>query len=302
MEKVLLIANPNAGSVSPRAKQVIIKALSADFKLEVDDTTRRNHASEMARDAVDRGFDAVLALGGDGTINEAAQGLVGTDVALGILPGGSTNVMARALGIPMSPVEATAFVASKLRSGTSRRVNVGRINDRYFLFSAGMGLDAEVVRRVEANPAAKRANHQRLFVRKAFAAGLTRYRGADPMITLQVDGHEPVELITAVCCKGRPFTYLGRWPVDVCPQARLDAGLDVFGLRRLRTLAVPRLVYALFVSRSHIRWRSAYYRHDVSGVSLRSARPLPLQADGDFIGESDSARFGLVADALDLLV
>ena len=122
------------------------------------------------------------------------------------------------------------------------------------------------------------------------------------MITLEIDGQEPVELISALCCKARPFTYLGRWPVDACPQARLDAGLDVFGLRRLRTLDVPRLVYALLVSRSHIRWKSAYYRHDVSGLSLRAVRPLPLQADGDFIGESDSARFELVPGALDLLV
>lgn len=302
MQKVLLIANPNAGSVSPRVKQVIIKALSADFKLEVADTTRRSHASELARDAVDRDFDAVLALGGDGTINETTQGLVGTEVALGIVPGGSTNVMARALGVPLNPVEATAFVASRVISRTKRRVNAGRVNDRYFLFSAGMGLDAEVVRRVEANPAAKRTHHERLFVRRAFGAGLTQYRGADPMITLQVDGQEPVELISALCCKARPFSYLGRWPVDACPEARLDAGLDVFGLRRLRTLAVPRLVYALFVSRSHTKWKSAYYRHDVAGLSLRAIRSLPLQVDGDFIGDYASARIELVTDALDLLI
>ena len=116
MKKVLLVSNAHAGSVSARAKEVISKALSADFKLEVTDTARRSHASELARDAVDRDFDAVVAFGGDGTINEVAQGLVGTDVALGILPGGSTNVMARSLGVPSHPIDATAFVAAHLRA------------------------------------------------------------------------------------------------------------------------------------------------------------------------------------------
>ena len=138
MQQVLLISNERAGSVSARTKEVITKALQADFKLEAVDTTGRDHATELAQDAVDRGFDAVLVFGGDGTVNEAAQGVVATDVALGILPGGSTNVMARSLGIPRDPVEATAYMASRLRSDTYRRVGVGRVNARYFLFSAGM--------------------------------------------------------------------------------------------------------------------------------------------------------------------
>ncbi len=147
----MLVSNLHAGSVSPRTKEVIVKALQADFKVEAVDTARRDHAADLARDAVQRGFDAVLAFGGDGTINETAQGLAETDVALGILPGGSTNVIARALGIPPNPVDATAFVASRLRTGQRRQINIGRIDSRYFLFSAGMGLDAEVVRRVEAD-------------------------------------------------------------------------------------------------------------------------------------------------------
>ncbi|MGH2734455.1 MAG: diacylglycerol/lipid kinase family protein, partial [Actinomycetota bacterium] len=217
METVMLIANPYAGSVSRRTKEVIVKALEADFKLEVAETTARHHASELARDAVDRDFHAVIVFGGDGTINEAAQGLVGTDVALGILPGGSTNVMGRALGVPRDPVEATAFVAGHVRSNTKKRINVGRVNDRYFLFSAGMGLDAEVVRRVEADPVGKRDNHESLFVRNAFKAGLTEYRGTAPFIQMRVENEEPFACVTSICCNGAPFTYYRRMPVDVCP-------------------------------------------------------------------------------------
>src|SRR5687768_17831665 len=120
MQRVLLVTNSFAGSVSARAHEVITKALSADFKLEAEETKSRDHATELARDAVERGFDAVVAFGGDGTINEIAQALVGTDVALGVLPGGSTNVLVRSLGVPNDPIEATAFLSSRLRSGTKR--------------------------------------------------------------------------------------------------------------------------------------------------------------------------------------
>lgn len=302
VEQVLLVVNARAGSVSERTKEVITKALAADFKLEVVDTAARNHASDLAREAVDRGFDAVLAFGGDGTINEVAQGLVGTDVALGLLPGGTTNVMARSLGVPRDPVEATAVVAHHLRTGTRRRINVGRANERYFLFSAGMGLDAEVVRRVEADPEEKRRRREWVFVKHAFRAGLTQYRGADPEITLEVEGADPEQVLLAVCCKGRPFTYFKHRPVDVCPEARLDLGLDVFGLTRLRSSMVPRLMWSLFVSRSHVAWRTGRYHHDVASARLTSAHPLPVQVDGDYVGERVAVALELIPNALDLVI
>ena len=297
-----MISNARAGSVSARTKEVIVKALSADFKLEIADTQARNHATELARDAIDRDFDAVLVFGGDGTINEAAQPLVGTDVALGILPGGSTNVMARSLGVPRDPVEATAFLASHLRTGTKRRVHVGRANDRYFLFSAGMGLDAEVVKRVESDPDAKRRRGEMLFVSNAFGVGFKQYRNADPMITLQVDGEEPLRVLLAVCCNARPFTYFKRFPVDVCPTASLDGGLTLFSLAKLRTGTIPRIVWGLFVSRSHPRWKISNYHEDLRAFSLAADHPVPMQVDGDYVGEWDAAKVVLVEEALDLLV
>ena len=298
----MLVSNPGAGSVSGRTKEVIVKALQADFKLEAVDTARRDHATELARDAVDRGFHAVLAFGGDGTINETAQGLVETDVALGVLPGGSTNVLARSLGVPTDPVEATAFVAQRMRDGMRRRINTGRVNERYFLFSVGMGLDAEVVRRVEADPERKARNSERAFVSNALKAGLGEYRGIDPCLTVTVDGGDPQRFMTAVCCNGRPFTYYKRFPVDVCPDVKLDGGFDVFGLRKLRSGTAPRLAWALFVSRSHRHWKNAGYYHDVSRVSIEADRPLPAQVDGDYIGELTSAEIRLIPDSLDLLV
>lgn len=297
----MLIANPNAGSVSARTREVMLKALEADFKVEDVATQARDHASELARDAVDRDFDAVIAFGGDGTINEVAQPLVGTDVALGVLPGGTTNVMARSLGIPTDPVEATAYVAERLRSNSRQRINVGRAGQRYFLFSFGMGLDASVVRRVEANPEGKREHGEWLFLWNALKAGLGEYRGVDPLITMRVDGGPEERVVLAITCNGRPFTYFKKWPVDVCPQAELAGDLDVFGLQRVTARNVPRIAWAVLVSRSHVRWRKGSYHHDVRAIDLAAERPLPVQADGDYIGEWDAAEVRLVLSALDVL-
>lgn len=302
MDRVLLISNARAGSVSLRTKDVIAKALSADFKLEIIDTAARNHASDLSRAAVEEGYVAVVAFGGDGTINEAAQGLVGTDVTLGILPGGSTNVMARALGLPADPVDATAVVAARLRSRTTRRINVGKIGSRYFLFSAGMGLDAEVVRRMEADLDAKGKWGDWAWVNHALRAAITQYRGAKPEVTLEVEGEEPTKVLLAVCCNARPFTYFARFPVDVCPQARLDGGLDLFALDRIRLATIPHLAWSLFVSRSHTKWRSARYHHDLRSAHLSAERSLPMQVDGDYIGESSIASIELSPSSLDLLV
>lgn len=302
MQRVLLISNARAGSVSARTKEVIIKALSADFKLDVADTEARGHATDLARDAVDQGYDAVLAFGGDGTINEVAQDLVETDIALGILPGGSTNVMARSLGIPPDPVEATAFAASHLRSGTRRRINVGRLGARYFLFSAGMGLDASVVKRVEADPLGKKTNADWTFLKNALAAGFTEYRGADPAVTLEVGSSPPEKVLFAIACNARPFTYFGRFPVDACPEASLEKGLDVLAMTTVHTLTIPRIAWSVFVSRSHIRWKNSRYHADVTSASVRATRPLPVQVDGDYLGDLDRAIIRLVPNALDLLV
>ena len=302
VQRVLLMVNARAGSVRARTKEVIAKALSADFKLDVTDTMSRNHASRLAADAVEGGFDAVVAFGGDGTVNEAAQTLVGTGVALGVLPGGSTNVLARSLGIPRDPVEATAYLAARLRAGARRAINVGDISGRYFLFSSGMGLDAEVVKRVEADPEAKARSAEWTFLRKALATGVGEYRGADPWLTVEVEGREPVRALLAICCNGRPFTYFKRFPVDVCPRATLDGGLDVYSLRKIGLGTVPRIIWSVFVSRSHVRWRNAHYDHDVQSVTLRADRPLPIQVDGDYIGEQETASIRSIRNGLDVLV
>lgn len=302
MHKVMLIANPSAGSVSEPTKQVIVKALSADFKLEVFDTEAREHATELAEDAVDRDFEAVLVFGGDGTINEIAQPLVGTDVVLGLLPGGSTNVMARSLGMPIDPVEATAFVAEALADDSRRRrIGVGEVNDRYFLFSCGIGLDAEVVKRVEEHAARTGKKSEWLFFRKALAAGSTEYRTTEPWLTSRVGDGEPERGVLGIICNGWPFTYFGRFPVDACPRASLDTRLDLLLFRHIRTSTIPRIAWSVLKSRSHVRWRKVGYHHDVDDITWEADMPKPMQVDGDYIGLHTSARITHQPDSLTLL-
>jgi len=297
----MLISNPRAGSVSTRTRDVIAKALSADFKLDVVDTARRDHAQDLARDAVDAGFDAVIAFGGDGTVNEVAQGVVKTHVALGILPGGTTNVMARSVGIPSDPVDATSFLAGRLRRGSKKRINVGRFGERYFLFSCGIGLDAEVVRRVEADPRRYESGREWRFLKHALTAGSTVYRTTVPKMKLVVEGDEPFETLFAICCNSRPLTFFKKMPMDVCPEAHLDEGLDLFSLSKVRAPTIPRIIWSTYVSRSHPRWRNGRYFHDRTAASFEAYEPLPVQVDGDYIGQHLLGDIALVKDALDLL-
>lgn len=298
----MLIANPRAGSVSPRVREVIAKALAADFKLEAHVTRSRAHAMDLSAQAVSDGFEAVFVFGGDGTVNEAAQPLVGTGVALGILPGGTTNVLANSLGIPVDPVEATAFLASHLRSGTKRRIGVGSVGDRYFLFTCGIGLDAEVVKRVEQEVEQRGRKSHWTFLKYALAVGSTDYRTTDGWLTVRPEDEEPYKAMMSIVCNAWPFTYFKGRPVDACPGARLDSALDLLSLERLRAITIPRIAWSVLVSRSHVRWKRTHYHHDISKVMWTADQPRPVQVDGDYIGEWGSAELHHHPEALDLLV
>jgi diacylglycerol kinase family enzyme len=301
MRKVFLIANPTAGGMEGGLTKDAAAALRGDFSLEMAETSGRDAATGLARQALGAGADAVIVLGGDGTVNEVAQALVHSDVALGIIPAGTTNVMARAIGIPPDVTEASRFLAARLDSNRKTRINVGQMGDRYFLFGAGMGLDAEVIRSVEERPERKRKLGHFFFLQQALATA-KRHTGAEPTIAMTVDeGHQELVLLALVANAG-PFTYFGRRPLHVFPHVRLHKGLDAFGLTRLGRGTVPRLAWAFFVSRSHLRWSNSSYHHDVRRIELHAATPLPVEVDGDYIGEWDQATVSLIPLALDLLM
>lgn len=284
--RALLVYNPNATTTNAAVIDVIATALAKELKLEVEATKRRDHASYLAAGAVHEGHDIVIALGGDGTVNEVLQGLVGSGVRLAIIPGGSTNVWARNLGLPNDAVEATAAVLEALRTGSERAINLGRANGRCFGVNAGFGYDAEVVRFVERRYRLKRTVRQASFV----YCGLLAYvNGYDRRATIRVTSEGEIAedaLRSAVVCNANPYTYLGRLPVQLCPEASYEGGLDLLGLTGLSLPKVARLARTALTTVNVGQLGFTRTWHDRRAFTLESERPLPLQLDGDFIGEA----------------
>jgi diacylglycerol kinase family enzyme len=298
----LLVYNPNATTTTQAVTDVIAHALADALKLEVEATKRRDHASFLAAGAVHEGFDVVVALGGDGTINEVMQGVANTPARFAMIPGGSTNVWARTLGLPNDPIEATSVVLQKLRDGEQRVVNLGTANGRYFGFNAGYGFDAEAVRYVEERYLLKRTVRQASFVYCGVLAYFGAYRRRKARITLRLPGEDAVEgLRTVVCCNSNPFTFLGPLRAQLCPAADLDGGLDIAALTRWGMLRLLRVVTSALRGPNVSNLRSIRAWHDLDEFELSANGPVPLQVDGDYTGETDRVTFRLVPRALTVI-
>lgn len=301
--RLLLIVNVNAQTVTPRKTSVIERALSSEFKVDAVRTERRGHAIDVARGAVREGFDLVVAMGGDGTVNEIANGLAGSQIPMGIIPGGGTNVLARSLGIPTDPVEATGLLLAH-RERPPRRVPLGRAGDRYFTFSCGVGLDGAIVRRVEERQLLKKAAGQGFYVWTAFSTLFLRYDRRRPHIELRW-GPDLAEhrtgLFLAICQKTSPYTYLGKRPMRVCPDADLDLGLDLMAVSSMRTLFTLRTVARTLGAARHTRSRHVLSLHDQPKIEILCDQPMPVQADGEYVGDRERLTLEAVPDCLSLL-
>jgi len=305
--RALLIVNPHATSTTPLRRDVIARALSSAVELEVVQTRYRGHATSLAATARNDGFGLVLTLGGDGTVNEAVNGILGDTrggtaasvPALAALPGGNANVFTHAAGLPADPVDATGQVLQALAEGRYRRIGLGLAGDRYFTFHAGLGLDAEVVRAVDGHRARGRTATPVLYLRMILRQF---YRVTDrrhPALTLERDGHPPAgPLFLGIVSNTAPWTYLGRRPVYTSRQAAFDRGLDLFALRSLGTVSTLRTASRLLSADGEPRGRSVLALHDQAELTLRSARPVAFQLDGEYVGERESVRFLSVPDAL----
>jgi diacylglycerol kinase family enzyme len=305
--RALLVVNPAATTSTPRSREVLKRALASEMKVEVAETSHRGHAAALAVRAMREGLDVVVALGGDGTVNEVVNGLL-TDgpkaelPALAVVPGGSTNVFVRSVGLPADPFDATGAILEALRAGRSRRIGLGLADDRYFTFNAGLGFDAEVVHRIEKRRRAGEQTSHARFVR----AALTHYVTADrrhPAITLERPGEDPVDRIHfALVTNTAPWSYLGERPVQPSPEASFDTGLDIFAPRSLGMLLTLRYVRRALLGPSPLRSKRLLRLHDVAEFTLRASRPMALQLDGDWLGERESVRFRSVPDVLPVIV
>lgn len=284
--RLLLVVNPSASSVTARTRIVIQKALSADHRLEVAATTRRGHATRLAKGAANDGIDVVVVLGGDGTLNETANGLVGTDTALAALPGGSTNVFARTLGLPDDPVEATGALLDAIEAASIRRIGLGSINGRYFLFHAGIGFDAAVVEQVERRGGLlKRFAGHPLFVAASIDTWFRHYdhRGAVFQVATG-DDNTTSPSVFAVCLNTDPYTYLGTRSLSLAPSATLDRPLSVVSFKDLGLMTVSSTLAAAAGLRIGMPASpSVTVVNDVEVAEIRATRAVPWQVDGDYV-------------------
>ncbi|WP_059012244.1 diacylglycerol/lipid kinase family protein [Streptomyces specialis] len=321
--RALLVVNPVATTTSARTRDVLTHALASDLKLEVAETEYRGHARELARQAAEQGTaDVVIALGGDGTVNEVVNGLLhhgpddGDLPRLAVVPGGSTNVFARALGYPNHAVEATGALLSALHAGSERAIGLGLATGtpgtadaeapaRWFTFCAGYGFDAGVVGRVESQrERGKRSTHS-LYLRQAMRQFFGDPRRTKGTISLIRPGQDPVErLALSIVCNTAPWTFLGNRPVFAAPRASFDTGLDVLALSRLSSAALTRYGTQLLRSSPERgpHGKHVVSLHDESDFTLRSQVPLPFQLDGDHLGVRTSVSFTGVHRALRVIV
>lgn len=302
--KIVLIANASASSVTARTRVVIQKALSADHEVELRETQRRGHATRIAKGAAADGADIVAVLGGDGTLNEAANGIAGTDTALAPIPGGSTNVFARTLGLPEDPIHATAVTLEAIESDSIRSIGIGAANDRYFLFHLGAGFDAAVVEEVEKRGQLKRYAGHAFFAWAGFRTWITEFDRSSPHFEVTyADGTIVDNGFFTICLNTDPYTYLGTQPFTVAPQATLDNPLSVVTLRSLSAPNLTRLMLASLRSSNGVTSNKGVdVRHDVETVRISSTEPFPYQLDGDYLGDVTSIDVRWERDALKLVV
>lgn len=302
--RVMLVVNSFASSVTARNTVIVHRRLARSNEVELVETNRRGHATRFATDAARRGFDVVVGFGGDGTLNEVATGIAGTGVALGVLPGGSTNVFARTLGMPNDPLAAAELLAGGIEAGSVRRVGLGRSNGRFFCFHTGIGYDAAVVAAVEQRASLKRWLGHPMFITAALTTWFRGYDRRRPHFALDAPGRGEIgDAFFSIVLNTNPYTYLGNRPFDLSPAATLDNGLVVITFRELAVGTFLRGVGAALrgggvaTSDVLIEWR------DVAEMTVTSIgdEGVPIQLDGDYLGQVDRVDVEHVPEAVDLV-
>ncbi|MEV6278366.1 diacylglycerol kinase family protein [Nocardia sp. NPDC051832] len=308
--RTLLIVNPNATSTTPETRDLLAHALESRTQLTVAHTQHRGHAAELAQWASTNEMDLIVVHGGDGTVNETINGFLPLPQVddgqvwrprLGVIPGGSANVFARALGISPDPVTATNQLIDLLTVNRDRKIGLGLADDRWFTFSAGVGLDADVCEAIDASRAnghpATPARYLRTTVRQFFKA-----KGKEPSVRVQVPGHAPVdEVHYAFVTNTSPWTYLNATPVHTNPGTTFEAGLGVFAVRSMDVVPTLLLARQLLAADGNPKSRNLFREDDVPSVRIESPVPIGLQIDGDFIGKRNVVDFTSVPGVLEVV-
>ncbi len=301
-KRMLVIVNPYATTVSDRLRNLVVYALQSRYAVEAVDTEQRDHATQICREAAGEGYDVVVAFGGDGTVNEAANGLAGSQTPLTCLPGGATNVFCRVLGIPADVVDATEHLLGLADEFRPRTIDLGKVDDRYFTFSSGVGLDASVVERVDRHPRLKTRLGQWYYTYAAITTFNRRYLLRPPQLEVTVGGQE-LHGVTVIVQNCDPYTYFGDRPIRINEGPELDDGtLGVTVLRRATVLELPTVTARAFSGRAKTVARHrqiAGFPATTSALVQASDGPtFPLHVDGDYIGQFERVQYGAAPGAL----
>jgi diacylglycerol kinase family enzyme len=338
--RALVVANPAATTTNRSVRDDVLAVLGGDLKVDLAETTHRGHGTELGRQARADGVDVVIALGGDGTVNEVVNGLLHDGPGehlppLAVVPGGSTNVFSRALGRSRDPVTAATEITDSLRSGRTRRISLGTASargatgapvelpdparaqqaadagaaahpewsePRWFAFSAGLGFDADVIGRVEAQRARGRRSTGSLYVVEATSAFVLGRERRRPPMTVELPGEPPLDgVFLCLVSNVSPWTYLGARPVNPSPEASFDAGLDVFAMGRMGVFRMLHHVRQVFAARPDARGRGVHRRHDLPGLTITAQRPQGWQVDGDHLGTATGLRLCSIPAALQVV-
>ena len=288
--------------MTARNTVVVHRRLARNNDVEVVETNRRGHATRFAHDAARRGIDVVIGYGGDGTLNEVATGIAGTETSLGVLPGGSTNVFARTLGLPNDPVEAVDFLVAGIDAADFRPIGLGQVNGRYFCFHTGIGYDAAVVQKVERRGSLKRWLGHPLFISAGLSTWLWGYDKHQPHFRLHGDGGPDVaDGYFTVVLNTNPYTYLGNRPLDLSPAATLNRGLVAITFTTMRATAILGSLAGALRGGGVKPADHLDIRTDVAKLVAENDTPFPYQVDGDALGTTTRLEFVHVPDAVKLV-
>ena len=308
--RALLVVNPQATATSAAGRDVLAHALASDVRLEIVETSYRGHAADAAAGAVADGFDLVVAHGGDGTVNEVVNGLLSQcpdpvdGPSLGVVPGGSANVFARALGLPRDPMEATHRLLMAIESGSRRQVGLGLAepagaDGRWFTFNAGLGWDADVVAEVERRR--NKTASPLLYASIALANYVKQMLTATDLQVELPDGTRETTRLAFVS-NTDPWTYLGAKPIHMNPDCSFDGGLGLFALRSLAPPTIARTLSQILLPLGPPSGGNLLRLDDVADIRVTAARPVRLQVDGDDLGEHREVKFSSVPKALRVAV
>jgi diacylglycerol kinase family enzyme len=309
-KRMLVIVNPYATTVSDRLKNLVVYALQGRYEVEAVSTEAQNHATEIGREAIDGGYDVVVAFGGDGTLNEVANGLAGTDIPVTVLPGGSTNVVCRSLGVPNDVVDATEHLLELADRFEPRAIDLGIANGRRFVFACGAGLDATAAERVDSRPRLKARIGPYLYTYATVRGFYTRYLRNPIRMGIETNAGS-TEGITAICQNSDPYTYFRNTKIRVCEEITADSGtLSLTVLKRARQRDLP----AIAARALHPRWSVTGHRQidhfpglieariESRSVDAEGAlRRFPVEVDGDYIGEHGELDLRVDAGALTII-